>query len=137
MVHLRSVTLPDQQFWARDNLANERTYLAWLKTSLTFVSVGIALAQINKFAGRDSVISIGGFVIHLKGNSALLRNGNSYGSVCVILGILVLLMGTFRFYYVQTVLMEKKFAVANVSVAFTALAVVICIALYLNLASRI
>ncbi|KAM9891578.1 hypothetical protein OXX79_010628 [Metschnikowia pulcherrima] len=137
MVHLRSVTLPDQQFWARDNLANERTYLAWLKTSLTFVSVGIALAQINKFASRDSVISIGGFVIHLKGNTALTDNGNSYGSVCVILGILVLLMGTFRFYYVQTVLMEKKFPVANVSVAFTALAVVICIALYLNLASRI
>lgn len=31
---------------ARDHLANERTYLAWLRTSLGFTTVGIAIIQI-------------------------------------------------------------------------------------------
>lgn len=33
---------------ARDHLAGERTYLAWLRTSLSLVSLGIAIAQLFK-----------------------------------------------------------------------------------------
>ncbi|EGG10410.1 uncharacterized protein MELLADRAFT_103343 [Melampsora larici-populina 98AG31] len=33
---------------ARDHLANERTYLAWMRTSLGFTTVGIAITQIFK-----------------------------------------------------------------------------------------
>ncbi|KAL8290419.1 hypothetical protein RQP46_002677 [Phenoliferia psychrophenolica] len=31
---------------ARDHLANERTYLAWLRTSLSLASIGIAITQL-------------------------------------------------------------------------------------------
>lgn len=31
--------------WARDHLANERTLLAWLRTALTFMAFGVALAK--------------------------------------------------------------------------------------------
>lgn len=137
MVNLRSITLPDQQFWARDNLANERTYLAWLKTSLVFVSVGVALAQFNRFVEGNSVIKIGGFIISLKGNPSLMSTGSTYGSICVVLGIMVLLLGTLRFYYTQSVLLEKKFPVAGFSAIFVALATFICIALYLVLATKV
>lgn len=33
---------------ARDHLAGERTFLAWLRTSLSLVSLGIAIAQLLK-----------------------------------------------------------------------------------------
>lgn len=33
---------------ARDHLANERTFLAWARTGVGFVALGVALAQIDK-----------------------------------------------------------------------------------------
>lgn len=117
-------------------MANERTYLAWLKTSLVFVSVGIALAQFNRFVEGNSHIIISGLKILLEGNPALMKAGKPYGSVCVILGIIILLLGTFRFYYVQAALLEKKFPVANYSTLFMALAAMVCIGLFLASAAK-
>jgi putative membrane protein len=41
---------PDPDSRARTHLANERTFLAWLRTGITLVALGIAAAQ---FLGRD------------------------------------------------------------------------------------
>lgn len=101
------------------------------------MSSGVALAQLNRFVESDSVISIFGYRIALKGNHSVVSAGSSYGPVCVVLGILVLLAGTFRFYYVQSYLMQKKFPVANLSATFLALAATVCIVLFLVLASKI
>lgn len=35
--------------WSRDHLANERTLLAWVRTSLTFMAFGVALAKAGLF----------------------------------------------------------------------------------------
>ena len=32
---------------ARDHLANERTFLSWLRTSVTLMGVGVALVKFN------------------------------------------------------------------------------------------
>lgn len=32
--------------WARDHLANERTLLAWVRTALTFMAFGVAVAKL-------------------------------------------------------------------------------------------
>jgi uncharacterized membrane protein YidH (DUF202 family) len=41
-----SVTLENKGAVARDHLALERTFLAWLRTSLAFASIGIAVTQL-------------------------------------------------------------------------------------------
>lgn len=41
-----SVTLENKGSVARDHLALERTFLAWLRTSLAFASIGIAITQL-------------------------------------------------------------------------------------------
>lgn len=41
-----SVTLENKGSVARDHLALERTFLAWLRTSLAFASIGIAVTQL-------------------------------------------------------------------------------------------
>lgn len=42
--------------WARDHLANERTLLAWVRTALTFMAFGVAVAKLGlliRIAGLD------------------------------------------------------------------------------------
>lgn len=42
--------------WARDHLANERTLLAWVRTSLAFMAFGVAVAKLGvllRLAGAD------------------------------------------------------------------------------------
>jgi uncharacterized membrane protein YidH (DUF202 family) len=42
----RSISLENKGSVARDHLALERTFLAWLRTSLAFASIGIAITQL-------------------------------------------------------------------------------------------
>ena len=56
-----SVTLENKGAVARDHLALERTFLAWLRTSLAFASIGIAVTQLfrlnSTIQSRNSMMS--------------------------------------------------------------------------------
>ena len=41
---------PDPRF----TFANERTFLAWIRTALAFVAAGVALAAVTRLSGADS-----------------------------------------------------------------------------------
>jgi uncharacterized membrane protein YidH (DUF202 family) len=58
-----SVTLENKGAVARDHLALERTFLAWLRTSLAFASIGIAVTQLFRLnttlqSRNESMLSI-------------------------------------------------------------------------------
>eukprot|EP01013_Petalomonas_cantuscygni_P019499 TRINITY_DN37322_c0_g1_i1.p1 TRINITY_DN37322_c0_g1~~TRINITY_DN37322_c0_g1_i1.p1 ORF type:complete len:228 (+),score=14.79 TRINITY_DN37322_c0_g1_i1:118-801(+) len=44
---VRSARVPNTGSVARDHLANERTFLAWARTSLAFVAAGLGLGALN------------------------------------------------------------------------------------------
>ena len=46
----RSISLENKGSVARDHLALERTFLAWLRTSLAFASIGIAITQLFRLS---------------------------------------------------------------------------------------
>ncbi len=43
---------------ARDHLANERTFLAWVRTSLAFVGLGVVIAKVGERTFETTLLSI-------------------------------------------------------------------------------
>lgn len=101
-----SLTLDNTQSVARDHLANERTFLAWLRTSLTFASAGVALTQLFRITdlSRDSFAHTASAVI---------------GSLFVASGICMLIMGVVRYFHVQHVLQSGQFPVPRIGIWFS------------------
>lgn len=121
---LRSKRLKNVKTVARDNLANERTFLAWLRTSIVCVSIGIALAQLLRFTEQECQVDIGSYTVIIEyGNSSTLSLGKPFAVVCIVLGIITLITGFVRFYYAENMLTEGYYPMSSVS-AFIAVAMV-------------
>ena len=100
--HLELV-LENKQSVARDHLgnirllqgkltiANERTYLAWLRTSLSFASIGVAITQLFRLSTTiQPGQSPGGY-------GELRRLGRPLGATFIGIAVLVLLLGVQRY----------------------------------------
>ncbi|EPQ26127.1 uncharacterized protein PFL1_06335 [Pseudozyma flocculosa PF-1] len=127
---------------ARDHLASERTFLAWLRTSLSLVSIGIALTQIFQIpslVGHKSLSQRAHLLLllqqqqqsgdYLEADDALLprevhrdlaRLGKPVGGAFIILGTIVLLLGCRRYFVVQGQLTRGKFPPSKLSISITA-----------------
>jgi len=87
----------------RDKLALERTYLAWMRTSLVVLSLGIGFLQLDRFLSvRDEdeeVVSV--------------RN---IGRILVVSSPVLSLYSVFRYFRALHSLNQNRFAAATVSV---------------------
>ncbi|KAI8979284.1 hypothetical protein BDF20DRAFT_820299, partial [Mycotypha africana] len=81
-------------------IANERTYLAWVRTSLSTVSVGIGLTQLfrlEKSATPDS------------DEQPLLVTGQMIGFLFIIISMVFLIFAFLRFFHAQVAMMKGFF----------------------------
>lgn len=85
---------------ARDHLANERTYLAWMRTSLALIGASLGLLK------WDAVANWAGYLV-------------------AILGIVVLIASTQRYFRVMMLLEEGKFE-PNVQGIIAIVSTVVC-----------
>jgi putative membrane protein len=45
--------------WIRTHLANERTFLAWLRTAIVLIGVGVAAAALTETDGFERAVAVG------------------------------------------------------------------------------
>ncbi|HZT12675.1 MAG TPA: DUF202 domain-containing protein [Candidatus Baltobacteraceae bacterium] len=85
---------------ATDVLANERTYLAYVRTALAFVAFGFVIARFSLFAREISTVAH----IHVA------RAGSSgiFGTVMALLGIGVGIVGAIRYARAERALREGR-----------------------------
>ncbi|KAK9472740.1 uncharacterized protein V1510DRAFT_378144 [Dipodascopsis tothii] len=93
---------------ARDHMANERTYLAWVRTSLSFATIGLAVSQ----AFRSSPTMTTGIQLV----------GKLIGAGFIGMAISLMLIGAYRYYVTAIWMQRNKFppsraAVFNITVA--------------------
>lgn len=69
---------------ARDHLANERTYLAWIRTALSLTGVGIGLLKIHDFS-------------------------KTTGYLVIVLGVFTLMNATWRYLHVMRLVANRQF----------------------------
>ncbi|CAG8582611.1 4756_t:CDS:2, partial [Paraglomus occultum] len=90
---------------ARDHLANERTFLAWLRTSLSFVSIGIAVTQLFRLNPSKHDHS---------GKEVI---GKVIGIAFTVLGVVFLLLGVIRYFHSQHTMTLGEFPASRGGVA--------------------
>jgi putative membrane protein len=100
--------VPDADSRARTHLANERTFLAWFRTGLTLIALGLAAAQ---FLSHDVVPGIP--VVRIM------------SSVLAISGVFLVLVGARRYLDGRTHIDEASFRPAHMSILLTTGAAVI------------
>ncbi|OAX40736.1 hypothetical protein K503DRAFT_686969 [Rhizopogon vinicolor AM-OR11-026] len=92
---------------ARDHLASERTYLAYVRTSLACASAGVALVQLFTLSTHTNVNVLS------QGGIDLQRFARPLGATMVLFGLFILILGVVRYFMTQTALVRGFFPVAR------------------------
>ena len=108
--------IPNTGSTARDHLANERTFLAWARTGLTFVALGVAIDSLSRMKSES---------VHFHAQDSetpekLESQGRSKhlpAIGCVATGGSVLAFATLRYFRVQRVLLMGCFPINRWGVA--------------------
>ncbi|KAL9082659.1 MAG: hypothetical protein Q9159_006267 [Coniocarpon cinnabarinum] len=107
-----TIELQNKGSVARDHLALERTFLAWLRTSLAFASIGVTVTQLFRLDQE---------LMNTPANhprvEKLRHIGRPLGACFLGVGILVLLIGFHRYFEGQHYVIQGKFPASRASVA--------------------
>ncbi|ODQ52774.1 hypothetical protein SAICODRAFT_80914 [Saitoella complicata NRRL Y-17804] len=100
--HDLSLWLENKGSVARDHLANERTFLAYLRTSLSFTAIGVALTQLFRLPAPSTGQSS-------ETQRRLHAVGKPLGATMVMASLLVLGLGVWRYFVSQHWLTKGQF----------------------------
>lgn len=88
---------------ASDHLANERTFLAWIRTSIALMGFGFVVVKFSLFLKQLSIAVYSIKPVPTRGFSAVI------GIVLVIIGALTALIGFLRYSHIEKQLLSQSF----------------------------
>lgn len=100
--------------FSRSLAAVERTFLAWLRTSLSFASIGIAVTQL--FRLNTSLSKADSASAH-----TLQQLGKPLGAIFLGISILMLFLGYHRYFQAQQWIIKGKFPASRGTVILVSL----------------
>ncbi|KAG0182506.1 hypothetical protein DFQ29_003732 [Apophysomyces sp. BC1021] len=100
-----SILLENKAAVARDHLANERTFLAWLRTSLSLITVGVAITQLYHLTPAT-------------GDGRSRAAGRALGATFVVFSMLFLYFANVRYFHSQVALTKGMFPASRGAVLF-------------------
>ncbi|KAF7356838.1 7 transmembrane receptor (Rhodopsin family) domain protein [Mycena venus] len=109
-----SLVLENSGSVARDHLASERTFLAYVRTSLVIASTGVALVQLFTISSNTTTDNKLSFIPTTRSIQAWAR---PLGATMVCFGLVVLALGTIRYFRIQSALTQGMFPVARLTAA--------------------
>ncbi|KAJ6496813.1 hypothetical protein DFH09DRAFT_1205102 [Mycena vulgaris] len=109
-----SLLLENSGSVARDHLASERTFLAYVRTSLVVASTGVALVQLFTISSNTTTDNKLSYIPTTRRIQAWAR---PLGATMVCFGLIILALGTTRYFRIQTALTKGKFPVARLTAA--------------------
>ncbi|ONH67222.1 Inner membrane protein YidH [Cyberlindnera fabianii] len=95
-------------------MANERTFLSWMRTSLGLTTAGVGVTQLFKIANDNSSSS-----------DILLKAGKPIGAAFILIAILCIIMGLLRFMRTQTLLQQEKYPASRISLCIVTVVIVL------------
>ena len=111
--------LKDINTRSREHLANERTFLAWIRTSIALMGFGFVIVKFALFLKQISIMLEGKLVTPSKGFSAVV------GVVMVGLGILIAIFAFWQFRRIGKQINEDSYVPSNMLSVFLTLALLI------------
>lgn len=90
---------------ARDHLANERTFLAWVRTGAAIVVFGFAIGRFS--IALRQLTALQGHPMHRGGVSVWM------GATSIVLGVLMVVAGLFRYRQTRDCLEQGRFEPAG------------------------
>ncbi|KAI9262884.1 hypothetical protein EDC94DRAFT_607688 [Helicostylum pulchrum] len=114
---------------ARDHLANERTYLAWVRTSLSTISIGVAITQLfrlDKDMFKDPAMA-----------EEMASVGRPLGVSFVVIGIFYMVFALIRYFHSQVAMTKGYFpASRGIIIVSSAATFIALIVVFINLLQR-
>jgi putative membrane protein len=108
---------PPKNRHVSDHLANERTLLAWIRTSIAVMTLGVAINRFSLFLIEVHKI--------VPGSNAINRHVEKLGIGLVILGIVIMCGAVWHFLHVGRTIENETYRPAPLPMVLTSLAVVI------------
>jgi uncharacterized membrane protein YidH (DUF202 family) len=107
----------------------ERTFLAWLRTSLSFASIGIAITQLfrlntnlsnpsHKHQSSPEAQAVFDSTINLSPQARLRHLGKPLGATFIGISIVMLFIGFHRYFEAQHYVIRGKFPASRGSIVF-------------------
>lgn len=106
-----------------NQMANERTILAWIRTGITFFILSITFLQFVTLSLKsNTAINIDGSKYDISSITSVTvplfdKYARAIVSLCMVLGILSIFFGGFRYLTVQHMLIRHHFPISRIIIA--------------------